>query len=150
MNFKKLFSIHIHFSHDECVKGCILDHPIIRSISLLLAPLQRSTHDYHVPIRFKPGGERKKERKVYAGGYIYICICIHTHTYAYSHLSSDRNDLNARETPEKCRCARTYRTTNHTMIYSSWHREICAWDPQTEYSMAKSCVRLSYITHRYS
>lgn len=106
-----------------------------------LSPFTTVSRDYRVPIRSRPGGEKRRKKKVH----VYMCVREH------SHPGSDRNGLNAREAPEECRCAYTSRE----MIYSSWCR---SWDPpvkrKSEYSTAKSLslslhlllVRLLYMS----
>lgn len=80
------------------------DYPIIRPISpftLLQRPDRAIIAFQFVPdlAAMKKSGERKREKASF------ICIYV---ICAHSHPGSDRNDLNAREAPEECRCARIY------------------------------------------
>lgn len=89
--------------------------------------------DYRVPIRSRPGGDEGGEKKV-AGG---------VSVRAHSHPGSDRNDLNAREASEECRCA--YASLARWFI-RLWRREIrlCrGWILHGE-------IPALYVTHRYS
>lgn len=70
------------------------------------------SRDYRVPIRSRPGGDEKKKRK---GGWVSV--------RAHSHPGSDRNDLNAREAPEECRCAYAPHLPRDDLFV------LASWDP---------------------
>lgn len=82
------------FRDDDRVKT-VSDYTLIRSISPFALILQRSAAI--IASQFVSGlaAMRKKKKKEVAD---------RVSVRAYSHPGSDRNDLNAREAPEECRC----------------------------------------------
>lgn len=103
----------IAFRDDERVK--ISDYPIIRSISPFHA-VTTVSRDYRVPIRSRPGGGEKEEKKREEGR--------RARARTRSHPGSDRNDLNARERGSRGMQMRVRTGHADEMIYSSWRREI--------------------------
>jgi len=80
-----------------------------------LSPFTTVSRDYRVPIRSRPGGEKRRKKKVHRRTYTYI--------REHSHPGSDRNGLNAREAPEECRCA--YTSRDDLFVLASVVRSAC-------------------------
>lgn len=116
-----------------------------------LSPFTTVSRDYRVPIRSRPGGEKRTKKKVHKRTYTYI--------REHSHPGSDRNGLNAREAPEECRCA--YISRDDLFVLASVVRSACETQKRIFYGEISLSLSFSlhlllhrtsvvYVTHRYS